>query len=154
MITNERQYRITKAEAERFKQALSQSDAQTADLHPLLREARREGLESQLQELRDQLTEYETLRSGQVEILEFDSLEQLPAALIRARIASGLTQKGLAKRLGIKEQQIQRYEATHYAGASLRRIQEVADALGVRIHERVVLRLGDGTPQDDHTPDA
>ena len=52
---------------------------------------------------------------------------------------AGLTQKELARRLGLKEQQIQRYEATRYAGASLTRIQAVVEALGVRIHERVIM---------------
>ena len=34
------------------------------------------------------------------------------------------------QRLGLKEQQIQRYEATDYASASLTRTREVAGALG------------------------
>jgi len=66
-------------------------------------------------------------------------LADLPEALIRARIAAGLTQKELAARLGLKEQQIQRYEATRYAGVSLDRVQAVAEALGVKIRERVIL---------------
>ena len=142
MITNERQYRITKAEAERFEQALARDEEPDAQLHPRLRQAMREGLESQLQELREQLAEYERLRSGRVTVLELDSLDQLPEALIRGRIASGLTQKELAARLGLKEQQVQRYEATRYSSASLKRVQDVADALGVKIHERVLLPSG------------
>jgi len=139
MIANERQYRITKAEAERFTQALAQSAEQDIHLHPRLRQAIQEGLESQLAELHEQLTEYEALRSGRITVLELTSLMELPDALIRARTAAGVTQKELAARLGLKEQQIQRYEATHYAGASLERVQAVAEALGVAIHERVVL---------------
>ena len=46
---------------------------------------------------------------------------------------SGLSQKELAKRLGIKEQQLQRYEATEYAPASLRRVIEVTKALGLKV---------------------
>ena len=72
-------------------------------------------------------------------VLGLDSLAALPEALIRARIAAGLTQKELATRLGLKEQQVQRYEATRYAAASLTRIQAVAEALGVRIEERITL---------------
>ena len=55
MIANEREYRITKAEAERFACALAHADEQGTQLHPRLRQARRESLESQLQELREQL---------------------------------------------------------------------------------------------------
>jgi transcriptional regulator with XRE-family HTH domain len=49
--------------------------------------------------------------------------------LIRARISAGLSQRELAARLGLKEQQIQRYEATNYETASLRRVLEIAAAL-------------------------
>ena len=105
----------------------------------------RESLESELEILREQLAEYEALRSGRIAVLELDSLTALPDALIRARIAGGLTQKELATRLGLKEQQIQRYEATRYAGVSLERIQAVAEALGVKIHERVILPSASGS---------
>ena len=39
---------------------------------------------------------------------------------------------------------IQRYEATQYAGVSLDRIQAVVEALGVEIHERVILPVASG----------
>lgn len=59
--------------------------------------------------------------------------------LIKARIARGLTQKELAEKLNINERQIQRYESTLYEGAALRRLQEVADALNVKIREEITL---------------
>ena len=139
MITNERQYRITKSEAERFAVALAQPEEKLAHLHPRIRQAMRDGAESQLEELHEQLAEYEALRDGKVSVIELDSLGDLPSALIRARIAARLTQKALADRLGIKEQQIQRYEATQYAGVTFERLRSVADALGVRIDQRVFL---------------
>lgn len=47
----------------------------------------------------------------------------------------------MAARLGLKEQQIQRYEAQRYEGASFSRIADVADAIGVEIPGRIeVLR--------------
>lgn len=139
MITNERQYRITKSEIERFEQALAKVDEQNENQHPKMRKAMRASIESQLRELREELAEYEALRDGMVTILEFDSLASVPIGLIKARIARGLTQKDLAEALNLKEQQIQRYEATLYEGAGLDRIQEVADVLGVR--ESVKLEL-------------
>lgn len=46
------------------------------------------------------------------EIREWDGFglpgARLPKALIRARIAAGMTQEGLARRLGVKAQQVQR----------------------------------------------
>jgi len=139
MIANERQYRITKAAAREFEDALAHLDTMEARRPADLRRVMREAIESQLEELREQLAEYEALRDGKISVLELDSLAELPDALIRARIAAGRTQKELAERLGLKEQQIQRYEATRYAGVSLERIRAVADALGVKIQERVIL---------------
>jgi len=139
MITNERQYRVTKEEAEKFATALAQEESSAAHLAPLLRTAMRAALESQLQDLREELAEYDAVRQGQVRVIELASLRDLPEALIRARLAAGLTQKSLAERLKRKEQQIQRYEATRYAGVRWERLQAVADALGVEIHEQVIL---------------
>lgn len=139
MIANERQYRITKAWAEKFADAAAHADEASRHLSPRLRQAMKDQYESEAEILRAQLAEYEALRHGHITILELDSLAELPDALIRARIAAGLTQKELATRLGIKEQQVQRYEATRYAGANLTRIQAVADALGVKVQERVSL---------------
>ena len=57
----------------------------------------------------------------------------------RARIARGLTQKDLARKLGVKEQQIQRYEETDYASASLSRLNEVIKALDIEVKEEITL---------------
>lgn len=139
MIANERQYRITRAEAAKFQEALARLETVEGHRSGELRQIMRDAMESQLEELQEQLAEYDALRSGKVTVLEIEGLQELPTALVRARIASGLTQKELARRLGLKEQQIQRYEATRYSGVSLERIQQVAEALGVTIRERLTL---------------
>jgi len=141
MITNERQYRITKAEAEKFKHALArmESEPRPPDVHPRLIQAEREGLESQLADLQGELKEYEALRDGQISRIDIDSFDELPTGLIKARIAAGLSQKGLAERLGLKEQQIQKYEAERYASASYQRLQEVVRALGVQVRKEFFL---------------
>lgn len=143
MIGNEREYRITTAAIKRFEGALDRLEEGSAERHPLRQQALRDSMAGEVQTLREQVAEYDALRGGQVTVLEADSLRELPDALIRARIATGLTQKALAARLGLKEQQVQRYEATRYASANLARLQAVADALGVRIHERIVLPAAD-----------
>ncbi|MBA7687521.1 hypothetical protein ES703_95984 [subsurface metagenome] len=82
-----------------------------------------------------QIKEYEDLKSGFVTGLKATSLEELPTALIKARIAKGLSQRQLANALGVKEQQIQRYESSDYTSVSLRRLVRVADALGLNTSE-------------------
>ena len=69
---------------------------------------------------------------------ELSGVAELPTVLIKARIAQGLSQKDLAERLGLQEQQIQRYEATEYASASLTRIKEVVSALGAATNKPAI----------------
>lgn len=145
MIANERQYRITKAWAEKFEDGAEHMKEDRGERDPAMQQIFYDAYVSQAQELREQLAEYEALHSGRIDVLELGSLAELPEALIRARIAAGLTQKELAARLGLKEQQIQRYEATRYAGASLGRIQAVAEALGIRARGQIILPTAAGT---------
>jgi transcriptional regulator with XRE-family HTH domain len=109
------------------------------DLHPMLLKAQRDALMSQFADLKIELDEYEELRSGKHAIIEVNSLAELPRSLVKARISSGINQRELADRLGLKEQQIQRYEASDYAGASLARLLEVARVLGLNFHKSVFL---------------
>ncbi|MBM4436154.1 MAG: helix-turn-helix transcriptional regulator [Actinobacteria bacterium] len=161
MITNERQYRITKASVARFRQALAQAPGTVrsmalpigsqalgivtvpgpaAHTDPRLRQAMRDAVETQLGELEEDLREFEALRSGQATAFRCNTLVDLPDALIiRARVAAGLSQGEPARRLSRKEQQIQRYEARRHAGVGLSRLQAVADALGLKLHARLGL---------------
>lgn len=141
MIKNERQYRITRTQAEKFAQALAQIEQTRSDagVHPLLRQAEREAIQSQLESLQREIGEYEDLREGKERVFVSHSFDELPAALIKARIAAGLSQKDLAERLGVKEQQVQKYEATDYTSASLERVRAVIRALGVTVKEEVSL---------------
>jgi HTH-type transcriptional regulator/antitoxin HigA len=133
MITNQRQYLNTKAEAERFRQALAAPA--TRGLHPKAVKAMRDGLRSQLDDLEAEIAEYEALRQGRVTTLEAHSILGIGEALIKARIMRNLTQKELAERLSLAEQQVQRYEATNYRGVAAERLQEVADALRIKVRE-------------------
>jgi len=133
MIKNERQYRITKNQVDRFSRTLAnlrRQPAEAKDVHPLIAKAQEDALQSQLADLEEQLQEYEALKSGHFDLDTLNAVAELPTVLIKARIAQGLRQKDLAEPLGLKEQQIQRYEATDYSTASLTRIKEVANALG------------------------
>lgn len=141
MIRNEKQYRISKAQARRFAEAISELDRQKRprNITPRLWQAQREAAESQLHDLQEALARYESLQSGSGEKLVLETVDDLPKALIEARISAGITQEGLAKRLGVKTQQVQRYEATDYASASFARIRRVVAALGLRIPKPIIL---------------
>jgi len=143
MITNERQYRIAKAQWSRFKEAIDDFDLRAAAERigsRALAKAELDALKSEEEILAAQISEYEHLKSGAVTVLRAESIEELPRLLIKARIARRLSQRELAEMLGINEQQIQRYEAEGYASASLRRLAEVANSLELDINETAELR--------------
>ena len=134
MIKNERQYRITRTQAQRFAQTLRglRERPEAVDgVHPIIAQAQVDAVSSQLADLEAELREYESVRAGEFRMDTLRVVADLPALLIKARISQGLSQKELADRLGLKEQQIQRYEATDYATAKWSRIREVASAFGI-----------------------
>jgi DNA-binding XRE family transcriptional regulator len=94
-------------------------------------------LRGSLGELEAELAEYDALHDAT--LIEATGIGTFPTALIRARIARGLTQRELAERVGLAEQAIQRYEAGDYAGVSFARLVEIADALDVTVHYDVRL---------------
>jgi len=144
MITNERQYRITKRQLSRLKKALRDFNVLevTDRLHSeILAASEMNALKSEEIILINQLKEYELLCSGKITQFEASNLGELPKILIRARIAQGLTQRELGAIVGLKEQQIQRYESDEYAAASLRRLQSIAVALKLNITEIAELNI-------------
>jgi ribosome-binding protein aMBF1 (putative translation factor) len=128
-IKNEWQYRHAKAQARKFAEVLAHFDERPEahpGVHPRLIRAQKETVASELELLRGEIKKYEKLRRKKVVAPRLKFISELPETLVKARIASGLTQAALAKKLGLKPQQIQRYEATNYAQASLARIQQIA----------------------------
>jgi len=140
MIKNEKQYRIAKAQVRRFEDAIAElSRLAPSNISARLWEAQRGAARSQMEELREQVEAYERLNAGRSKEVVLEAVEDLPKALIRARIAAGMTQEGLARRLGVKPQQVQRYEATEYESASFARILKVVQALGLSMPSAVRL---------------
>ena len=82
-----------------------------------------------MQSLKNQMSEYESLKSGQFPLEKLNIAHELPFILIKARIAQGLSQKDLAEQVGLEEHQIQQYEAKDYESATLATIRNVATVL-------------------------
>lgn len=145
MITSERQYGISRGWIERFEESiagLGRTPGPGDALEPEKRAILIRSQESLLEDLRAEVAEYERLRAGTLRRKAVGGLDEVPDALVTGRIAAGLTQKQLAERMGLKEQQIQRYEATRYRSASLARVQEVVSALGLTFRGDVRFPVG------------
>lgn len=141
MIFNERQYRITNAKLREFQEAIAELKAlpEPTDINEKLDyQLDIDALTSQIEEFQEEITEYEALKQGEVGQLNLDSFEQLPTALIKARIARGLTQEKLAELLDVQPQQVQRDEANLYAGASFSKLLAIKKALNLEIKANVM----------------
>ena len=140
MIQNQHQHQVTQNKLKDLEQSLIELEKIKDTLHPRQFLGRKNSLVVKIDTLRQEIAEYEGLRQQQTSI-KITSIQDLPLALIKARIALGMTQKELADLLGVKEQQVQRDEANQYNSAGFRRIAEVADALKIQIQETSIVLL-------------
>jgi HTH-type transcriptional regulator / antitoxin HipB len=138
MIQNERQYKITQTKLRALEQDLVLLDSPDPGLHPRQILARRNSLAILISELQQETLEYEQLKSGQITNFSLNSIKDLPVVMIKARIVMGLTQKELAEKIGVQEQQIQRYEADQYSTIGFDRLQEILAALNIGFTQAVM----------------
>ena len=123
MIQNERQYKITQTKLREFERDLAALDPHDPNLHPRQVTGWTNSYNLTIRQLKQEIAEYEQLKGGNILTFVLGSLNDLPTTLIKARIATGMTQKDLADKIGVREQQIQRYEASQYSSASFDRVR-------------------------------
>ena len=140
MIQNERQFKVTRGQIARLRAALEATQTVRDDTDPRVFRAMVAGIESQMEELTEELAQYERLKEAAC--LHLESAASLAQVLIMARVARGYSQKDLADKLNLSPQQIQRYEATGYRSASLQRVVDVMEALQIDFQADVPLRAG------------
>ena len=92
-------------------------------------------LESFHLQLQEEVEGYEKLKRGEFEDLE--NLRGLGHLLISLRIAQGISQRELAKRLGVHESQVSRDERNEYYGITLERAGKILDAVNVTLQTSV-----------------
>ena len=115
------------------------SSERHAGLDPPRLELQRKAHLSLIGDLRNQMKEYEKLKAGRVKEIRSASLIELPQALVKARIARGLSVRQLARMLKWKASQLRRYEESDYEKAPYSLLVEAATVLCVRVESRVVL---------------
>jgi hypothetical protein len=129
MILNQRQLGISRkklADLVTYRETAAQRDSAASKLEL-------DSIGDVIAGLKHEISEYECLFNSHPSQIEVDSLGDLPVAMIRARIASGLTHKELADRLQLTESAVQRYEQRCYRGASFERLCDVVNAIGIPV---------------------
>jgi len=130
-----------------YQQAAARVDAERARLAAHLKSWKKQGftaqqvaklrepLEAFHMQLAEEVASYERLKRGQFD--EFENLHGLGQTLIGLRIARGMTQRELARRLEVDETAVSRDERNEYHGITVDRARKVLEALGVRLVTRV-----------------
>ena len=138
MIRNEQEYREAverlTAEKERLEQhrthlaeSLNEAELKRA-MDPML---------SFHEQLKEEVAHYERLKRGNFQ--ELENLEGFGQLLVSLRIAQGISQRELSKRLEVHETSVSRDERNEYHGVTLERAVRILKALGVRLETRVVV---------------
>lgn len=131
MIKNEKQYRIAKANLQKWEKNLEiNSNLTPAEFDNWLVKEQEFAITEQVQQLSRELREYELLvASGTSNLPDLSIINEIPSLLIQWRIAQNLTQKELAASAGIHENLLQKYEQEDYGCASLKTIMHIAKIL-------------------------
>ena len=132
MIYSDKQLGVSTREMAKLNDALGSMQSEDSR-QEWVRKAEINALKSQIAELRADIKHYQVLKRGEITVAKSISLEELPSVLVQARIISGMSQSNLARALGTRPQQVQRYEAADYMGASLAKLIEVSRVLKVRV---------------------
>jgi len=79
------------------------------------------------------------IRLKRREFEDLDNLRGLGHLLITSRIAQGISQRELARRLGAHETQVPRDERNEYSSITLERAAKILEALNVRLRTQVAI---------------
>jgi DNA-binding transcriptional regulator YiaG len=128
MIKSDAQRERTAAQLEGFRQSLAKVDREMTEKRAGVVRGSYEGM---IRQLEDELCEYDALKSGELTLPNVERLDQIAPFVAKIRIAKGVTQTELARRLGVSKQVISRYEETEYQTAAISRLREILDAIGI-----------------------
>jgi HTH-type transcriptional regulator/antitoxin HigA len=117
------------AQIDGFQRALAKSEGESRGKRSAAVLA---SYQSMIQQLDDEVREYDRLKSGELPLPRLHRLDEIAPFVTRIRIAKGVSQTELARRLGVSKQVVSRYEETEYQTVAIPRLQEILDAIGVK----------------------
>jgi ribosome-binding protein aMBF1 (putative translation factor) len=137
MIRNESEYKEAVQRLAEEKKRLTEHRARLKEAGLSKEEIKRviDPMESFHLQLQEEVESYERLKRQEFD--EIYNLRGLGQLLIALRIAQGISQRELARRLGVHESQVSRDERNEYFGITLERAGKVLDALNVRLRTKV-----------------
>jgi ribosome-binding protein aMBF1 (putative translation factor) len=139
MIRNETEYKEAVARLAEERNRLTEHRARLREAGLGDDEIKRviDPMESFHLQLKEEVESYERLKRREFE--DLDNFRGFGHLLISLRIAQGISQRDLAKRLDVHESQVSRDERNEYFGITLERAVKVLEALNVRLRTKVEL---------------
>ena len=128
MIKNDAQRERTVIQIEGFRDALSKAKEGMSGKRAAAVMGSYRGM---IRHLEEEVREYDDLKRGTLALPDVDRLDQIAPFVTGIRISKGISQTELARRLGVSKQVISRYEESDYQTASVAKLQEVLDAMGI-----------------------
>jgi HTH-type transcriptional regulator/antitoxin HigA len=144
MIKNEKQYSITKKTLSNIQMDIERIESLDKPI-PATKELILVSLNYMKLQLENQISQYNQTRSSDSRLRNERRIEELPELLIEYKINSGMTQKEFSKKVGMKEQQLQRYEAEDFRSISFRNLLKILHAIGLEITVRGSIRQNPGS---------
>lgn len=120
MIKNEKQYKISKKKLLEVSEkvfALEEKASTSISQKMILASTKNFKVE-----IEQEIKAYEKIKATKKIQLKETSIEQLPKLITQYKIANHLSNKEFAKQLNLKEQQLQRYEATGFKTISFEKL--------------------------------
>ncbi len=132
MIKNEKQYKISKKKLKNYESLIEKVNSQSPP-DPLKNQLMLTSLTVSKKEIEKELMTYESLKQEKKMVLKERMIGDLPLLLIEYKIILGLTQKEFAGKLGLKEQQLQRYEADNFKSVTFKNLLKFIQLIGLKV---------------------
>ena len=138
MITSEKEYWRRKRQLARLRAWLKQSGRLADNLEIEDFDDRLEAVFQYIEKTDIAIKHFESMRTACFDSTNLSSpahLNALPEEIIKARVALGWTQTKMADKLGIKRQQLTRYEKTLYSSIRFSELERIVSLLTLEIEK-------------------
>jgi HTH-type transcriptional regulator/antitoxin HipB len=135
MIKNEKQYIVTKKKLSGIYEGIDRIEALKKPISAT-KKLILVSLKVMKEQMENEIHAFDLLKTSDSPLLNERSIDNLPELLIEFKIHSGMTQKEFSQKVGMKEQQIQRYEAENFNSISFKNLLKILHAIGLDIKVR------------------
>lgn len=135
MIKNDLELSISKESLAEFLESLKnlETDSAFMELTPIKKKILRDAICGEIENLKDQIDEYERLTNGEKLTFELINPTDLPVMLIKARINRGLSYVEVGEKLGIDAEKFEEAEEELFVDADPQLLLKLIETLDINV---------------------